>query len=87
MVWTTKVSSKGQLTIPKPVRDRLGLKPGTQVLLTLHEGRVEMQPISGDIQHWRGALKGAGQDMDLEQVREQVRKAVAEEVIREMQGD
>jgi antitoxin PrlF len=27
----TKVTSKGQVTIPKPVRDLLGIKPGSSV--------------------------------------------------------
>jgi antitoxin PrlF len=27
----TKVTSKGQVTIPKPVRDHLGIGPGSQV--------------------------------------------------------
>ena len=29
----TTVTSKGQVTIPKPVRDSLGIKPGTQVTI------------------------------------------------------
>ena len=28
---TVRVTSKGQVTIPKPVRDRLGIKTGTEV--------------------------------------------------------
>ena len=28
---TTKVTSKGQVTIPKPVRDHLGIGPGSEV--------------------------------------------------------
>jgi AbrB family looped-hinge helix DNA binding protein len=29
----TTVTSKGQVTIPKEVRDSLGIKPGTQVII------------------------------------------------------
>ena len=37
----TKVTSKGQVTIPKPVRDRLNLKPGSAVDFELAaDGRV-----------------------------------------------
>ena len=34
------VSEKGQVTIPKPVRDRLGLKPGTTIEFHAHEGKL-----------------------------------------------
>ena len=36
----TKVSERGQITIPKPLRDRLGIRPGQ--LLEMHEsgGRI-----------------------------------------------
>ena len=38
---STTVTSKGQVTIPKPVRDRLNIKPGSQVDFELAEdGRV-----------------------------------------------
>ncbi len=37
----TTVTSKGQVTIPKPVRDRLGIKPGNAVEFQLApDGRV-----------------------------------------------
>ena len=38
---STTVTSKGQVTIPKPVRDRLNIKPGSQVDFELApDGRV-----------------------------------------------
>jgi antitoxin PrlF len=38
------VTSKGQVTIPKAIRDRLGIKPGTRVAFTLdQEGRAFIQ--------------------------------------------
>ena len=37
----TTVTSKGQVTIPKPVRDRLGIQPGSRVAFELAaDGRV-----------------------------------------------
>jgi antitoxin PrlF len=86
MVWTAKISSKGQLTIPKPVREALNLEPGTKVLFTLCDGSAELEPISGDIQQWRGALQAKGAEAP-EEIQEHVRRAIAEEVVREMQGD
>jgi AbrB family looped-hinge helix DNA binding protein len=38
---STTVTSKGQVTIPKPVRDRLNIKPGSKVDFELApDGRV-----------------------------------------------
>jgi AbrB family looped-hinge helix DNA binding protein len=40
------VTSKGQVTIPKPVRDRLNLKPGSQVDFELApDGRIVLVKI------------------------------------------
>jgi len=40
----TTVTSKGQVTIPKAIRDRLGIKPGTKVAFSLGEdGRAFLQ--------------------------------------------
>lgn len=34
---TARVTSKGQITIPKRVRDQLGLRPGDQVVFSVRE--------------------------------------------------
>ena len=44
----TTVTSKGQVTIPKPVRDRLGIKPGNAVEFALAaDGRVVLVKVGG----------------------------------------
>ena len=34
------VSEKGQVTIPKPLRESLGIRPGTQLAFEEHEGHL-----------------------------------------------
>jgi antitoxin PrlF len=43
---STTVTSKGQVTIPKPLRDRLGIRPGTAVRFELApDGRVTLTKV------------------------------------------
>jgi len=45
----TTVTSKGQVTIPKPVRDRLGIEPGNAVDFELApDGRIVLVKVGGD---------------------------------------
>lgn len=34
------ISEKGQVTIPKAIRDRLGLRPGTAIEFEVREGKL-----------------------------------------------
>jgi antitoxin PrlF len=44
----TSVTSKGQVTIPKPIRDRLGIVPGNAVAFELApDGRVILIKVDG----------------------------------------
>lgn len=38
------VSSKGQLVIPKEIRDALEIGPGTRVAITIEDDRIILQP-------------------------------------------
>lgn len=38
------MDSAGRLVIPKPIRQRAGLKPGQPLDVSLHDGRVEIEP-------------------------------------------
>lgn len=62
------VTSKGQITIPKRVRERLGLGPGDQVTFAENgRGAVVMKrrPGTSPFTEWRGYLKHLrGKDID-----------------------
>ena len=52
------VTSKGQITIPKEIRDQMGLKPGDRVdFVKDRTGRVLLKPINTDIRSLQGILK------------------------------
>lgn len=43
----SKVSTKGQVTIPLAIRERLGLHPGTDVEFELTDGSVQIRRVDG----------------------------------------
>lgn len=50
------VSEKGQVTIPKPIRDDLGLEAGSVLAFTEDEGRIIVTKVlhENPISAWRG---------------------------------
>jgi AbrB family looped-hinge helix DNA binding protein len=42
----TRLSSKGQLVIPKEVRQALGLRQGTQFQVEVGDGKIILEPIT-----------------------------------------
>jgi AbrB family looped-hinge helix DNA binding protein len=57
---SAKVTSKGQITIPKAVRDRLGLDPGDEVEFIEDDGafRIRKERRTSRYAGYRGSLKG-----------------------------
>jgi AbrB family looped-hinge helix DNA binding protein len=41
----TKLSSKGQVIIPKPIQEELHLKYGSQFYIRIHEGSLILEPL------------------------------------------
>jgi antitoxin PrlF len=77
---TATVTSKGQITIPKEVRDALGLKRGHQVSFLLRQdGVVEMRPETVDLMSLYGILRPSVRGVTLEDMEEAIRKGAARE--------
>lgn len=53
-----KISSKGQIVIPKEIRDKLGINPGRNVMLRLVGEHAEIVPLPEEpVKALRGMLK------------------------------
>jgi len=75
---TTTVTSKGQVTIPKSIREALGVKPGDRVLfLRQPDGRVVVEVEAVDVRDLRGMLKHAGEPVAVAEMEEAIARAAS----------
>jgi len=75
-----KMTSKGQTTVPKQVRDVLGLEEGTQVEWILDDGKVTIRPRKLRAIDLAGMLgRSPVGPVSLEEMNEAIGDAVVEE--------
>jgi len=68
---TGTVTSKGQITIPKPIRTALGLKTGDRLSFTLlDDGSIELRPRSSDLLALFGRFGSHTHGVTLEEMEE-----------------
>ena len=79
MIVQSTVTVKGQATLPKAVRDHLGLKPGDRVKFFIHpDGRVMLLP-TAPISRLRGILKKPpGKPVTIEEMDDAIAEGVTE---------
>ena len=78
-----KMTSKGQITVPKDVRQKLGLKPGDRVRFLLEaDGRVRLMPAKRDISELVGILPKPRRTLSIEEMDDAIARAVAEKFAR-----
>jgi len=74
------LTSKGQTTIPKEIRDLLGLEPGDKLDFVIEaDGRVILRPATRDVRELRGLLRRKGEKPV---TLEQMDQAIAEGALR-----
>ena len=76
----SSLTRKGQVTIPKPIRDRLGLRQGDKVFFLVREDHVVLKALRGNILELKGSIKPLSQPEDFEAIRRKVKKAVSSKV-------
>jgi len=78
------ISSKGQMTIPREIRKRLGLKPSAKVVIVVEGDQAIIKPLRGSLLDLGGsiAIPAGEKPIAFARVREEVRKRVAKKTAR-----
>lgn len=79
----SKVTRKGQVTIPAAIRKALGLATGDTVVFVMDDGDVRVEPAGGVVARTAGIFKpkGRGRALSARELRRVAEKAIADEVI------
>lgn len=82
----TTMTKKGQVTIPKEIRDMLGLKEHDRIVFALKDGEINMKPLRGSVLDLRGSVKPKKRPEDFDQVRAETMRARAKKAAEETKG-
>ncbi len=77
------ITRKGQVTIPKAIRDRLGVREGEKVLFVMRGNEVVLKIMHGTILDLKGSVKASHRSEDFEAVRRSVKQTVSAKVARD----
>ena len=83
--YLTKLTRKGQITIPTDIRRALALKQGDNVAVTMEDGHARIDPYGSVTARTAGMFKGAGPVLSAEELRAAFEQAVADEVMENME--
>jgi antitoxin PrlF len=67
------ITSKGQITVPKAVRERLALQPGDRLSFVIHDdGTVTVEAETVDLSSLKGSVKSGGRHVSVEQMNDAI---------------
>jgi len=79
------LTKKSQITLPKQVREFLGVKPGEQITFVIEDNSVKIIPVKSKLEENFGKVKPIQKPEHFKQIREFVEKEIAEESMKEIQ--
>ena len=76
------LTKKSQITIPRKIREFLGLKPGERVAFIVEGDVVKIAPLKSKLEENFGKIKSLKKPEDFKKIRDFVEKEIAEDVIK-----
>ena len=77
---TSTITRKGQVTIPKEIRDALGLTEGDRIFFVRRGEEIVLKVLRGNILELRGSVKPSKQPESFQKIRAATKKRVAAKV-------
>lgn len=74
------LSSKGQITLPKEIRDIYGLEEGDRIDFVPEKGWIIMVPLKRNILDLYGSIAHKGKTLDFSKIREKIKKQIIRRV-------
>ncbi|WP_342350094.1 AbrB/MazE/SpoVT family DNA-binding domain-containing protein [uncultured Nitrospira sp.] len=70
------ITRKGQVTIPKPIRDQLGLEEGEKVIFIRRGDEVLLKVLRGSVLDLKGSVIPSTRPEDFSRIRRAVKKNI-----------
>ncbi len=80
---TSTLTRKGQVTIPKEIRDELGLTEGDRVFFVRPGDEIVLKVLRGNVLELRGSVRPTKRPEDLDAIREATKRHVASKLARD----
>ena len=84
---TSRLTVKGQVTLPQELRRRFGLGPGSRVAFEEKADGIKVRPVRETILNWAGSLRSPQAGLSDAEIRRRVMKAVAARTARKLAHD
>jgi len=78
------LTKKSQVTLPKQIRDFLGVKAGEQISFVIEDNTVKIFPIKSKLEENFGKVKPIQKPEDFKQIREFVEQKIVQEAANEI---
>ena len=79
----SKLTRKGQTTIPKDIRKFLRLEPEDKILYLVEGEKVILRPLKGNILELRGSVAVRKEPIDFNKLRQETKRKVARNIAEE----
>lgn len=80
-MYQSTVTSKGQTTIPKKIRELLAIKPNDKLFYFIEDDRVVLKPLQGNILELKGSVASNKKSSDPHQIRKATMKKISKKII------